>query len=155
MRDPSVVAHVAAALRDSGLKPGNLTVEITETAVLGHAAALDAARELRELGVQIALDDFGTGHSTLSLLQVCPVDQLKLDRSFLPSANATAIAAAVVNVAQALGLDVVAEGVETAEQADALWTLGYRTAQGFYFGRPVPAASSELSGRHQASPPIR
>ncbi len=155
MRDPSVVAHVAAALRDSGLKPGNLTVEITETAVLGYAAALDAARGLRELGVRIALDDFGTGHSTLSLLQNCPVDQLKLDRSFLPSANATAIAAAVVSVALALGLDVVAEGVENAEQADSLWTLGYRKAQGFYFGRPVPAVSSESSARHSASPPVR
>jgi diguanylate cyclase (GGDEF)-like protein/PAS domain S-box-containing protein len=149
LRDPSVVDHVAAALRGAGLAAGRITIEITETAVLSHASALDAAQALRDLGVRIALDDFGTGHSTLSLLQTCPVDQLKLDRSFLPSGDATAIAAAVIQVADALGLEVVAEGVEDATQAADLLALGYRLAQGFHFGRPVPATAQQVASHHQ------
>jgi diguanylate cyclase (GGDEF)-like protein/PAS domain S-box-containing protein len=141
MRDPAVVSHVTAALRDAGLPADHLTLEITETAVLSHATALDAVRDLRAMGVRVAFDDFGTGHSTLSLLQTCPVDQIKLDRSFLPGAGTAAVATAVVHLARALGIDVVAEGVEDAGQAGAMYTLGYRKAQGFLFGRPAPATA--------------
>jgi diguanylate cyclase (GGDEF)-like protein/PAS domain S-box-containing protein len=148
LRDPSVVDHVADTLRETGLTAGRLTLEFTETAVLSQSSALDAARALRALGVRIALDDFGTGHSTLSLLQSCPVDALKLDRSFLPSQQSAAIAAAVAQVADALDLDVVAEGVETAAQADALYTLGYRRAQGFHFGRPAPASAYSMANHN-------
>jgi diguanylate cyclase (GGDEF)-like protein/PAS domain S-box-containing protein len=149
LRDQAVVDHVVTALAESGLPAGRLTLEITETAVLGHAAAFDAVRALRGLGVRVALDDFGTGHSTLALLPTCPVDELKLDRSFLPDGDQSAIASAVVCLADGLGIDVVAEGVETPTQADTLCALGYRKAQGFHFGRPEPAGSPA----HE--PPVR
>ena len=143
---------MAEALRETGLPAGRLTLEFTETAVLSRASAVEAARALRELGVRIALDDFGTGHSTLSLLHSCPVDELKLDRSFLPTPDSAALAAAVVHVAAALGLAVVAEGVETAAQADALYALGYRRAQGFHFGRPAPASPIRRRGTSRTWP---
>jgi EAL domain-containing protein (putative c-di-GMP-specific phosphodiesterase class I) len=94
------------------------------------------------MGIRIALDDFGTGQSTLSLLQDCPVDELKLDRCFTqvdPTTNRGTMALAVISLARALGLDTVAEGVETATQADRLRSLGYDVVQGFYFARPLSA----------------
>ncbi|MCO8274054.1 EAL domain-containing protein [Actinoplanes sp. TRM 88003] len=94
---------------------------------------------VRALGVRIALDDFGTGASTLSLLVDCPVDQIKLDRSFVPVPGRDAIARAVLQLAQAMNVETVAEGVETIEQAELLTAMGYRRAQGFYFARPMPA----------------
>ncbi|WIM99721.1 bifunctional diguanylate cyclase/phosphodiesterase [Actinoplanes oblitus] len=133
-------ATVAAALADTGLPPQCLTVEVTETAVFGGGQALTALHELRALGVRIALDDFGTGHSSLGLLQTVPVDVLKVDKSFVDNITEagrhTVIARALIQVSDGLGLTAVAEGVETAEQAAALYDLGYRLLQGYYFGKP-------------------
>ncbi|MDG6105457.1 EAL domain-containing protein [Dactylosporangium aurantiacum] len=137
-------ADVAAALRDSGLPAHRLTVEITESTAVGGGATQDTLRELRALGVRIALDDFGTGQSTLSLLASCPVDQIKLDRSFVPGPGPDAIAGAVLQLARALGIEAVAEGVETAHQARRLHELGYTLAQGYHFGRPEPAAGTRI-----------
>jgi diguanylate cyclase (GGDEF)-like protein len=143
--DPACADIVAAALARHGLPAGQLTVEITETAVFGGGRALATVHALSELGVKIALDDFGTGHSSLGLLRTCPVDTIKVDKSFVDGLNGTpqqeAIAAALADIAAKMGLDTVAEGVETAEQACRLYDLGYRRAQGFLFARPLPAAA--------------
>jgi len=100
-------------------------------------------------GVRVALDDFGIGHSSLGLLQTCPVDILKVDKSFIDDITApgrpAVIARALINVSDGLNLTAVAEGVETATQADRLLTLGYHYAQGYHFGRPVPAADITAS----------
>jgi diguanylate cyclase (GGDEF)-like protein len=142
LRQPGFADDVAAALRETGIAPHQLALEVTETTVLRLGASIDNLRALREMGIRIALDDFGTGHSTLTLLQDCPVDELKLDRSFT-QAGTTAedhtIAAAVIHLARGLGLRVVAEGVETPQQAEVLRALGYEAAQGFYFAKPMSA----------------
>ncbi|MEU4562687.1 EAL domain-containing protein [Actinoplanes sp. NPDC023936] len=140
LRETGFPDLVSAALRDSGLPPHRLTVEITESLAVGGGATAGNLQTLRDLGVRLSLDDFGTGASTLSLLASCPVDQIKLDRSFVPDGGSAAIADAVAQMARAFGLQAVAEGVETAEQAARLTALGYDRAQGFYFARPMNAA---------------
>ena len=132
---------VAGVLADTGLPAGRLAIEVTETAVFEGGPALAALHDLHALGVQVALDDFGTGHSSLGLLQTVPVDILKVDKSFVDNITMAGrhavIATALITIGQGLGLAVVAEGVETAEQADELYRLGYRLAQGYHFGKPV------------------
>jgi sensor c-di-GMP phosphodiesterase-like protein len=95
----------------------------------------------RDRGVRIALDDFGTGHSSLTLLQTCPADILKVDKSFIDNVTDAGrhavIASSLIRISEGLGLVAVAEGVETTAQADQLFRLGYRLAQGYHFGRPV------------------
>ncbi|MEU8814770.1 EAL domain-containing protein [Actinoplanes sp. NPDC048796] len=145
LREDGFPAVVAAALRDSGLPAHRLTVEITESVAVGGGATTENLQGLRDLGVRLSLDDFGTGASTLSLLASCPVDQIKLDRSFVPDGGSDAIADAVAQMARAFGLQTVAEGVETAEQAALMTRLGYERAQGFHFARPMSAA--DLRGR--------
>ena len=140
LREPGFPSLVAAALAESGLPARRLTVEITESVAVGGGATTENLRGLRDLGVRLSLDDFGTGASTLTLLATCPVHQIKLDRSFVPDGRPDAIADAVAQMARAFGLEAVAEGVETAEQAARLTSLGYEKAQGFYFARPMPAA---------------
>jgi diguanylate cyclase (GGDEF)-like protein/PAS domain S-box-containing protein len=139
----SVLVHdVWAVLEETGLDPSDLTLEITESALAhGHDEARAGIRALQELGVKLALDDFGSGYSSLSLLQELPVDVLKIDRSFVAGIEATgrrtALLQAIVEIARALGLTVVAEGVENARQAAALRRLGCPLAQGFYFAPPL------------------
>ena len=140
LQEPGFAADVAAALAGSGLAPHRLTIEITESTAVGGGATQETLRELRELGVRLSLDDFGTGASTLSLLADCPVDQIKLDRSFAPGPGPDAIAGAVLQLARAMGVEAVAEGVETPAQAARLGALGYVRAQGFHFARPMPPA---------------
>ncbi|MEU8240877.1 EAL domain-containing protein [Actinoplanes missouriensis] len=140
--DPSLPDVVATALARHGVPASQLTVEITETAVFGGGRALNTVTALSSLGVSIALDDFGTGHSSLGLLRTCPVDAIKVDKSFVDGLNGTpqqeAIAIALTGIAETMGLHTVAEGVETPEQAQRLFELGYRYAQGFHFARPLP-----------------
>lgn len=139
-----LVADVRAALKLSGLAPHRLTLEITEsvfvTGGVETTALLDA---LRTYGVGIALDDFGTGYSSLNYLDRIPFDKLKIDQSFikriLDDSSATAIVEAVLLLSGKLNKTVVAEGIETAEQALLLKKLGCQTAQGYYFGRPMDA----------------
>lgn len=146
---PGFPSTVADALAAAGLPAGCLAVEVTETAVFEGGRAVEALHELRALGVRIALDDFGTGHSSLRLLQTVPVDVLKVDKSFVDDITGTGehrvIAEALIHVSAGLGLTAVAEGVETAEQAEVLYRLGYRLVQGYHFGRPVPAAEFRVS----------
>ena len=145
LTQPGFAGVVAAALRDSGLPAEALVVEVTETAVFEGGRALDALYEIRALGVRIALDDFGTGHSSLGLLQTVPVDVLKVDKSFVDNITLAGrhavIATSLVDIGRGLGLTTVAEGVETPDQADELYRIGYRLAQGYLFGRPVAEPS--------------
>jgi diguanylate cyclase (GGDEF)-like protein len=142
LTQPGFAGQVAGALRDSGLPAGALVVEVTETAVFEGGRAVETLHQIRALGVRIALDDFGTGHSSLGLLQTVPVDVLKVDKSFVDnitlSGRHAVIATSLVDIGNGLGLAAVAEGVETAEQAAELYRIGYRLAQGYYFGKPVP-----------------
>ncbi len=149
LREPEFVARVATVLAETGLPASRLTVEVTETAVFDDGAALDSVRALHALGLAIALDDFGTGHSSLGLLRTCPVDILKVDKSFVDSvgtdSDQTVIATSLIQIADGLRLQAVAEGVETAEQARELLRLGYRYAQGYHFARPM--LPEELTAR--------
>ncbi|HZP28373.1 MAG TPA: EAL domain-containing protein [Acidimicrobiia bacterium] len=136
---------VAGALAHSGLDAGRLCVEITEGVLMEDAdAGVGAAKSLKALGVRLGIDDFGTGYSSLGYLRRFPVDEVKLDQTFVmrlgASAEDSAIVAAIVDLGHALGLDVVAEGVETQSQLSALRTLGADAAQGFLFAPPQPAA---------------
>jgi EAL domain-containing protein (putative c-di-GMP-specific phosphodiesterase class I) len=149
-----VVHDVQEALAKSGLPADRLDLEITEGVFVdtGHAATA-ALKRLQGLGVGVALDDFGTGYSSLSYLGRLPIDTLKIDRSFicnLPGdSEARAIVAAVVTLSHTLGKGVVAEGIETTEQADLLTSLGCEIGQGYLFGRPV--AAEELRARLASS----
>ncbi|HWS39334.1 MAG TPA: EAL domain-containing protein [Actinoplanes sp.] len=142
LRDPGLVADVAAALATAGLPAGLLVIEVTETAVLDDEQSHATMEALRDLGVRLALDDFGTAASSLGLLLTCPVNSLKLDRSFVESINTVsrqaAVATAVSQMAAALEFASVAEGIETEEQADLLRGLGYQHGQGYLYSRPVP-----------------
>jgi diguanylate cyclase (GGDEF)-like protein len=144
LREAGFAGEVAAVLRRTGLAPERLTVEVTETAVFDGGVALDELHAIKALGVAIALDDFGTGHSSLGLLRTCPVDILKVDKSFVDTVTEggehAVVAAALIRIADGLHLRAVAEGVETAEQAAELRRLGYGLAQGYHYGRPMPAA---------------
>jgi diguanylate cyclase (GGDEF)-like protein len=141
LREPGFAAGVGALLAEYAIAADRVTLEITETMALEPGQSVTTLHQLRALGVRISLDDFGTGHSTLALLHDCPIDEIKLDRSFTQAEvdGRVPMAAAVIHLAQALGLHAVAEGVETREQADQLLSLGYTAAQGYHFARPMPA----------------
>ncbi len=143
LADPGLVAATAETLRETGAKPWNIGFEITESALLDDIeGALVTLQALKDLGVHLAMDDFGTGYSSLAFLKRMPVDLVKIDRSFVDglgaNANDSAIVAAVVRMAEALGLSVTAEGVENLGQLAQLKTLGCSMAQGFYFAHPLP-----------------
>jgi EAL domain-containing protein (putative c-di-GMP-specific phosphodiesterase class I) len=147
LREESFADVVAGALRDSGLEAQRLTIEITESTAVGGRGTTETLARLRALGVRLSLDDFGTGQSTLSLLADCRVDQIKLDRSFVPDADSDVIATAVLQLARGIGVEAVAEGVETAAQAERLSLIGYQRAQGYHFARPMPAEDFERTLR--------
>ena len=138
-----VMRRIESAIADGTLNPREIGFEVTESTVLADLdSAVDGLAALRRLGVEIALDDFGTGYSSLSYLRRLPVTAVKIDRSFVAGLGTAGtdevIVEAVIDLAHALGLRVIAEGVETAEQAEALVALGADEAQGFLFGPPVP-----------------
>ena len=146
-----LVARVGQALAETGLVPGRLTLEITEDALLlaEEASALPALRHLRTLGVRVSMDDFGTGHSGLARLHRLPIDEIKIDRSFIigigQGGGDEAIARTVVSLAHTLEHLVVAEGVETEGQLAFLQSIGCEMAQGFLFSRPLdPTAFADL-----------
>jgi diguanylate cyclase (GGDEF)-like protein len=146
--EPGFPSEVAALLSAAGLDPARLTVEVTETAVLSTGVALEAVRALDALGLTIALDDFGTGQSSLSLLVDCPVGWLKVDKSFVDGVTLDSPQAVIVDrligITDGLRMQAVAEGVETAEQAERLHRAGYRFAQGYHFARPMTDTDVEL-----------
>ena len=145
---PNLPRVVAGVLDHTGLRPELLCLEITESVLLADTdAAIGTLGRLTELGVRLAVDDFGTGYSALSYLRRFPVHALKIDGSFVegmgPHPDDDAFVGAIIDLGQRLGLEVIAEGVETLEQAERLRQLGCTLAQGFYFARPGPAAELE------------
>jgi EAL domain-containing protein (putative c-di-GMP-specific phosphodiesterase class I) len=146
-RHQDMAGNVSRALAAAGLDPRHLNLEITESILLEEQSVIDALHELDALGVQFSIDDFGTGYSSLSYLRRFPIDTLKIDRSFVTdipgNTDATAIAQAIIAMARSLGLRVVAEGVETAEQLAFLHGHGCDAMQGYFFSKPLPA--DELS----------
>ena len=146
-KDGDLVGDVAQALFESGLAAGCLELEVTENMLMqdvGEATVL--MEQLRDLGVHLSIDDFGTGYSNLSALRTFPVTRLKIDKSLLPNLDASgrAMTRAVVSLGHALGVKVVSEGVETAEQLTFLRSIGCDEAQGFYLTRPVSALDAGL-----------
>ena len=142
LQNPELAREVAAILAETGLGPERLAFEITESGVMRNPeVALQTMRELRELGVALGLDDFGTGHSSLAYLREFPLDSLKIARPFvmgLPEGELDAVfVEAIVRLATSLGLAVVAEGIESVAQCQAVAALGCTHAQGFYFGEPL------------------
>lgn len=144
LRAPGFPEVVARALEDSGIDGPSLRIELTETTLLDDRVDIDVLREIRELGVRISVDDFGTRYSSLSYLTRLPIDELKIDQTFVESivgeASNQAVVAAIVAIGRALDLSVTAEGVESAAQLDALRMLGCESVQGFYFAQPLAPA---------------
>ena len=156
LQQGDLVRDVDAALRTSGLDPGCLVLELTESTIMHNTAAnLERLHELKGLGVRLAIDDFGIGYSSLAYLHRFPIDILKIDRSFVSRLVAEGegpeLARAVVMLGQTLGLDTIAEGIESDSQAAALLALGCKVGQGFLYARPGPLA--ELSPRAFAAVP--
>jgi diguanylate cyclase (GGDEF)-like protein len=150
--DAGYAEAVLALLADVGLSPRQLVLEVTESALEGSSEqAVQALSILRSFGVRIALDDFGTGYSSLSRLDRLPVDIVKIDRSFVmtlpPDTIRSPLVAAIIAMAGAMGLQVVAEGIEAPHQAQLLETLGCDEGQGYWLGRPLPAHQVDLSRR--------
>ena len=145
--DASLPTVVGEALARHGLPPSALTLEVTETAFVDDADGVAGLERLRAIGVRVALDDFGTGYSSLSALRDLPVDLVKIDRSFIErvteDGQLTALVQGIVDLAHALKLEVVGEGVETAEQSGALESLGCDRAQGWLHGRPASSVVVE------------
>ena len=142
-----VVSAVQDVLARHGVPGDRLTLELTESAIIGDPdSATRALQGLKDLDVKIAMDDFGTGYSSLAYLQRLPIDVLKIDRSFvsgmLADQDSVAIVRAVLSLADALGMETTAEGVETAELAETLAALGCTLAQGYHFAKPLPAAAA-------------
>jgi diguanylate cyclase (GGDEF)-like protein len=140
---PGFAADLLARVAAHATDPARLLVEITETALMVEGTSSDALQELHDAGVRIALDDFGTGYSSLSWLHRFPVDIVKIDKSFVQAMlhdhRRAVVVRALLDIADEIGLGVVAEGVETEQQAALLRELGCEAAQGWLFGRPVPA----------------
>ena len=146
--DPSFPDQVAERLGAWQVPAGSLVLEVTESAVMADPArALDVLGRLHALGVRLAVDDFGTGYSSMAYLKALPVDELKVDRSFVgqmaDSSSDAVIVRSTIDLGHNLGLRVVAEGVESQEAWQSLEALGCDTAQGYYLGRPMPAADLE------------
>jgi diguanylate cyclase (GGDEF)-like protein/PAS domain S-box-containing protein len=142
--DPDLVEQVAGVLEETALDASSLVLEITEGTTMQEAVSTTATlAALRGLGVRLAIDDFGTGYSSLSYLKRFPVDVIKIDRSIVEGLGQdradSAIVSATITLAHALGLEVVAEGVETGEEAVELQTLGCNFGQGYYWATPLPA----------------
>ena len=154
-------AVVRAALEGSGLAPQQLELELTESTLMRDAdRAAATLQQLKALGVQLAIDDFGTGYSSLAYLRRFPLDSLKIDRSFVlemeRDSNAGAITQAIIALGRSLGLQTVAEGIETPDQEAMLKQLDCQIGQGFLFSRPVPAVEMEagLAGRRWPLPTL-
>jgi EAL domain-containing protein (putative c-di-GMP-specific phosphodiesterase class I) len=144
MRDPRLIDMIAEILRTWGAAPDWLGVEITEGAIMTDPErALEILSRLKEMGVFICIDDFGTGYSSLAYLQRLPVEEIKIDRSFVKdmvrNSSDCSIVQATVSLVHDLGKRTVAEGVEDQETRDLLIELGCDLAQGYYLGRPLPA----------------
>jgi EAL domain-containing protein (putative c-di-GMP-specific phosphodiesterase class I) len=160
LSNPDLFANIDRALEETGIDPSLLELEITERVVLDKTGPAKANIErLRRLGVRFTIDDFGTANSSLSRIGSFPVSTLKIDQSFVqvlgPDGDNNSLVAAIVSMADRLGLDCVAEGVETSLQSRLLLQRGCNTAQGYFFSPPLPAEDIErmLAGMSPAQGP--
>jgi EAL domain-containing protein (putative c-di-GMP-specific phosphodiesterase class I) len=147
-RHPDFVNEVMTAVRKAGVPPGRLKLELTESLLAdGLDVTVAKMRNLKDMGVGLSVDDFGIGYSSLSYLKRLPLDELKIDREFvkdiLTDANDAAIARTIIGLGHSLGLEVIAEGVETAAQRDFLALQGCRRYQGYLYARPLPIEQLE------------
>lgn len=145
-RQNRLLESVNIALRESGMEPGCLEIEVTESLIMDDMeAATRVLRRLKHMGVQVSIDDFGMGYSSFNYLKRFPVDHLKIDRSFIQdmqtNSDDEAITSAIIAMARILGLKAVAEGVENERQVELLLGQGCEEMQGYYFGKPLPAAT--------------
>jgi EAL domain-containing protein (putative c-di-GMP-specific phosphodiesterase class I) len=150
IQDENLVPQLLSVLKDNQVPPHRLDVELTETALVNDTArARQVILALKRAGMTVTLDDFGTGYSSLSYLAEMTFDKIKIDRSFVRTLRdrpeSTKIVDAILGLSRSLGVDTVAEGVETEEEARLLQNLGCKNGQGFLFGRPVRA--EELTQR--------
>jgi diguanylate cyclase len=157
LADPALERAVGSALARHRLPPAALVLEITETSMVPDVeAAIPILQGLRDRGIRLALDDFGTGYGTLATLHALPIDVVKLDRTLaFPSGDpdrGTALRRSVVSISRTLGMLVVGEGIETAEQAADLTRLGCDLGQGWFFGRPEPVDRLHLTAPHVPVP---
>jgi EAL domain-containing protein (putative c-di-GMP-specific phosphodiesterase class I) len=146
--DVTLADRLANAVEESGIEPRDVVLEVTETAAADHQGrVLENLSRLRMKGFGLAIDDYGTGYSSMQQLCRIPFTELKIDQSFVRNADTNRMSRAVIEssleIAQKLGIDAVAEGVESESEARLLRDLGCRLGQGYYFGRPVPAADFE------------
>jgi EAL domain-containing protein (putative c-di-GMP-specific phosphodiesterase class I) len=153
LKNPDFVSTVRKILEQTGIAPGNLVLEITETAFIeDFDDSLEKLAQIRRLGVKVAVDDFGTGYASLKYLKQLPTDSIKIDRLFIQelpeSHNDIAIISSLITLTDKLGLELVAEGIETEPQKRHLMEAGIRYAQGFLLSRPLP--ESELRAYCQA-----
>ena len=147
-RQPDFVAQLLRALRETGANPARLKLELTESTVLGNVAdAIGKMYEVKALGISFSMDDFGTGYSSLQYLKQLPLDQIKIDQSFVrdiaTDPNDAAIVQTILAMTEILGFEVIAEGVETEAQREFLDLRGCPAFQGYLFGKPVPLAEFE------------
>ena len=154
-RHPEFIDEVMDCVRRTGIAPDRLKLELTESLLADHPeAAVAKMRNLKDMGVRLSVDDFGIGYSSLSYLKRLPIDELKIDRGFvkdiLTDGNDAAIAGTIIGLCRNLGLEVIAEGVETEEQRDFLARQGCHRYQGYLFCRPLPLG--ELEAFIEASP---
>jgi EAL domain-containing protein (putative c-di-GMP-specific phosphodiesterase class I) len=146
LSEPALPNEVARVLHDTGVQPGTLWFEITESTLMRDAeSAVSALGALRALGLHLAVDDFGTGYSSLAYLERLPVEALKIDRSFIEGvggrSDSTAIVDAIVSLARALHLTTIGEGIETTQHLQRLRSMGCEIGQGYLFGAAQPAAA--------------
>ena len=139
------IEHIDSCIKEFGVDPSHLELEVTESLLIEDIdLTIERMNTLRQRGLRFALDDFGTGYASLSYLKLLPLNKLKIDQSFvrdvLTDANDEAIVSTIIALGQSLDLAVIAEGVETAEQAALLEKFGCHVYQGYYFGKPAPVA---------------
>jgi EAL domain-containing protein (putative c-di-GMP-specific phosphodiesterase class I) len=156
LTDPHFVSRVLHIVKETGIDPRALQIEVTETALVTDIERThQSLSALRQAGIRIAIDDFGTGYNSLANLRYSVIDALKIDRSFIADIAASpsdiAIAGAVVSAGRSLGVRVVAEGVETEEHYKTLQRLGCNDAQGYWFSAPIEADAFEARYMREAS----
>ena len=150
LSDPDLILNVARILQDTGLDSKSLRIEVTESSIMENQELTSSTlRRLQDLGVNLEIDDFGTGYSSLSRLHEYPFSTVKIDRSFIKDLETEPeslhLVETILRLAEGLGLDVVAEGIETQEQLSKLASLGCGFGQGYFFSRPADGRTTEKS----------
>jgi EAL domain-containing protein (putative c-di-GMP-specific phosphodiesterase class I) len=146
-RSDDLVTTIGDVLKETGCVPSRLELEVTEDILVDDEKAVDIFHKIKNLGVRILLDDFGTGYASLSYLKMFPINGLKIDKSFVCQLRVeiddAAIVSSTIGLSTLLGLEVVAEGIEDRATANLLARMGCKQGQGYFFGRPMPAAEFE------------